>query len=101
MLACIGTCVIKPSICFIFKIVAHYQHSTLSSGLASHKDVSSATNPLLRIYYNSRVVLFTLCMGQEAFLDLLYLSKMLEKEKNPLIDVDVRALLFTSLFCGY
>jgi len=56
-------------------IVAHfaYIYSTLICGKESHKIVSNKQNLLLRVYYSYKSVLFLLCLGNEAYLLLLYL----------------------------
>jgi CDP-diacylglycerol--inositol 3-phosphatidyltransferase len=60
----------------VLDIIAHfaYVYSTLIYGKASHKLVSKTQNQLLRIYYSSKPVLFLLCLGNEAYLLLLYLG---------------------------
>jgi len=57
-------------------LVSHYAHlySSLIRGAKSHKTIDEKQNFLLRIYYTSRAVLFTLCFGNEAFFLLLYLN---------------------------
>jgi len=47
---------------------SHYAHLCVSvtKGATSHKDVDKNTNIFLRLYYGSRVVLFTLCAANEA-----------------------------------
>jgi len=47
--------------------------SSLARGVKSHKIIDEKQSSLLRIYYTSRAVLFTLCFGNEAFFLLLYL----------------------------
>lgn len=56
-------------------LVSHYAHlySSLARGVKSHKIIDEKQSSLLRIYYTSRTVLFTLCFGNEAFFLLLYL----------------------------
>jgi CDP-diacylglycerol--inositol 3-phosphatidyltransferase len=53
---------------------SHYMQmfSTLSSGLDSHKKVDQTQNPLLRLYYTNRFVLFSLCAFNEFYWILLY-----------------------------
>lgn len=57
-------------------IVGHWIHiwSTMMTGAESHKSVDLSTNPVLRIYYNSRPVLFFMCAGNELFYSMLYLT---------------------------
>lgn len=56
-------------------IVAHFAHvySSLLYGKESHKLVSKRQNQFLRVYYSYKFVLFLLCLGNEAYLLLLYL----------------------------
>jgi len=57
-------------------IVAHWIHiwSSMMKGAESHKSVDLSTNPILRIYYTSRPVLFFMCAGNELFYSMLYLT---------------------------
>jgi len=57
-------------------ITSHYAHlySTLVRRVTSHKTISEKQSPLLRVYYSNRLVLGSLCLGNEAFFLLLYLA---------------------------
>ena len=50
-------------------IVAHWLHChvTLEQGKGSHKSFGPDSNPILRIYYTDRRVLFFMCAGNELF----------------------------------
>jgi CDP-diacylglycerol--inositol 3-phosphatidyltransferase len=50
-------------------IGAHWaqMYASLLSKAASHKDVSAATSPLLRLYYSHRIFMGSLCVGAEVF----------------------------------
>ena len=50
-------------------IVAHWLHChvTLEMGKGSHKAFGPESNPILRIYYTNRKVLFAMCAGNEIF----------------------------------
>ncbi|XP_049766578.1 CDP-diacylglycerol--inositol 3-phosphatidyltransferase [Schistocerca cancellata] len=50
-----------------------YLHTSLLQGKASHKFIDLSGNPIMRIYYTSRPVLFFMCAGNEAFYASLYL----------------------------
>ena len=69
----------KFAFCLILSAVldvsSHWAHvwATLLHGKASHKQLDAAENPILRIYYSNKVILFTLCAGNEAFYGFLYL----------------------------
>lgn len=53
-------------------------HRTVLAGRQSHKGQDSNTNPILRIYYSSRTVLFLMCAGNELFYSSLYLLHFTE-----------------------
>ncbi|XP_070587286.1 CDP-diacylglycerol--inositol 3-phosphatidyltransferase-like isoform X2 [Erythrolamprus reginae] len=48
-------------------------HSTVVKGGESHKSIDLTGNRILRVYYNSRPVLFIMCAGNELFYCMLYL----------------------------
>lgn len=70
-----------PSIQFVFQclivldISSHWiqVYCNLLKGENSHKNVEENGNVLLRLYYTSRVVLFSMCAGNELFFAMLYL----------------------------
>ncbi|KAM7532950.1 hypothetical protein Aperf_G00000127690 [Anoplocephala perfoliata] len=70
-----------PRYLFVFQLSASidiashwlHVHTSIQSGIASHKTINLDGNPLLRIYYNNRPVLFTMCAGNELFYGMLYL----------------------------
>ncbi|XP_054282258.1 CDP-diacylglycerol--inositol 3-phosphatidyltransferase-like isoform X2 [Macrosteles quadrilineatus] len=49
-----------------------YLHSSLLQGKTSHKLIDLGANPIMKIYYTSRPVLFFMCLGNEAFFASLY-----------------------------
>ncbi|PSN38759.1 CDP-diacylglycerol--inositol 3-phosphatidyltransferase [Blattella germanica] len=53
-------------------------HTTLLQGKTSHKFIDLSENPIMRIYYTSRTVLFFMCAGNEAFYASLYLLHFTE-----------------------
>ncbi|XP_063602331.1 CDP-diacylglycerol--inositol 3-phosphatidyltransferase-like [Penaeus indicus] len=53
-------------------------HTTVMAGRTSHKSQEANTNPILRIYYTSRTVLFFMCAGNELFYASLYLLHFTE-----------------------
>ncbi|XP_063729721.1 CDP-diacylglycerol--inositol 3-phosphatidyltransferase-like [Symsagittifera roscoffensis] len=81
--ACImmGLCVLYPKYTVVFQmsmaldIVSHWMHLHVStiSGNASHKAISLEGNPILKLYYTSKPVLFFMCAGNELFYSMLYL----------------------------
>lgn len=81
--------------------MSHYAilYSSLSRGQGSHKDTPQNMHWALRIYYGSRPVLFILCAGQEGFLLLMYLHKMLTlSSEAPFIDPElVRWVMLATL----
>ncbi|VDK33363.1 unnamed protein product [Taenia asiatica] len=84
---CTTTCllftlgVFYPRYLFLFQmsacidIASHWLHvqSSIQSGSSSHKTISLDGNPLLRVYYTNRVILFIMCAGNELFYAMLYL----------------------------
>uniref|UniRef100_A0A6I8NU44 CDP-diacylglycerol--inositol 3-phosphatidyltransferase n=1 Tax=Ornithorhynchus anatinus TaxID=9258 RepID=A0A6I8NU44_ORNAN len=53
-------------------------HSSVVRGSGSHKTIDLTGNPVLRLYYTSRPVLFLMCAGNELFYCLLYLLNFSE-----------------------
>ncbi|XP_043835589.1 CDP-diacylglycerol--inositol 3-phosphatidyltransferase [Dromiciops gliroides] len=53
-------------------------HSSVVRGSESHKTIDLTGNPILRLYYTSRPVLFIMCAGNEFFYCLLYLLNFSE-----------------------
>ncbi|XP_078125148.1 CDP-diacylglycerol--inositol 3-phosphatidyltransferase isoform X3 [Sander vitreus] len=76
-----------PSYTFLFQlsmcvdIASHWLHlhSSTIKGSASHKTIDLSGNPVLRIYYTSKPVLFVMCAGNELFFCLLYLLHHMEE----------------------
>ncbi|CAN7985948.1 unnamed protein product [Ixodes hexagonus] len=56
-------------------IASHWLHlhTSLLSGRDNHKNMDASDNPIMKIYYTSKPVLFTMCVGNEAFYGGLYL----------------------------
>ena len=77
-------------------IVSHFAHvySSLMRGKQSHKLISKDQNWLLRLYYTNKTVLFTLCLGHEAYLLLLYLLHFKPQSSLPF---QFRAIIVPSL----
>ncbi|XP_067015366.1 CDP-diacylglycerol--inositol 3-phosphatidyltransferase [Anabrus simplex] len=75
-----------PEYMFLFQlsmtidIACHWihLHSSLLQGKTSHKFIDMAENPIMRLYYTSRPVLFFMCAGNEAFYAALYLLHFTE-----------------------
>ncbi|XP_047353908.1 CDP-diacylglycerol--inositol 3-phosphatidyltransferase isoform X1 [Vespa velutina] len=74
-------CMFYPSYSFWFQlsmgidIACHwiYLHTTLLQGKTSHKFIDMSENPIMRVYYTNRMVLFFMCAGNEMFYATLYL----------------------------
>uniref|UniRef100_A0A8C2YWH1 CDP-diacylglycerol--inositol 3-phosphatidyltransferase n=1 Tax=Cyclopterus lumpus TaxID=8103 RepID=A0A8C2YWH1_CYCLU len=72
---------VYPSYSFLFQlsmcvdIASHWLHlhSSTITGSTSHKSIDLSGNPVLRIYYTSKPVLFVMCAGNELFFCLLFL----------------------------
>ncbi|KAI9008548.1 phosphatidylinositol synthase [Hyaloraphidium curvatum] len=58
---------------------SHYMHmvSSLTSGANSHKIIADTGNPLLKLYYSNKYVLFLVCFGNESFFILFYMMHAL------------------------
>eukprot|EP00118_Oscarella_pearsei_P012863 m.97926 g.97926 ORF g.97926 m.97926 type:complete len:89 (+) comp36967_c1_seq7:493-759(+) len=56
-------------------VASHWllMYSTLLRGESNHKTTVATSNPILRLYYTSRSVLFVMCSGNELFFAMLYL----------------------------
>lgn len=76
-----------PSYTFLFQISmcldisSHWLHlhSSTIQGSASHKTIDLSGNPILRVYYTSKPVLFVMCAGNELFFCLLYVMYHLQE----------------------
>lgn len=79
-------CLFYPTYTFWFQlsmtidIACHwiYLHTTLLQGKTSHKFIDMSGNPIMRLYYTNRTVLFFMCAGNEAFYAGLYLLHFTE-----------------------
>lgn len=75
-----------PSYTFLFQlsmcldISSHWLHlhSSTMKGSGSHKSIDLSGNPVLRLYYTSKPVLFVMCAGNELFFCLLYVLHHME-----------------------
>ncbi|XP_072298924.1 CDP-diacylglycerol--inositol 3-phosphatidyltransferase [Eucyclogobius newberryi] len=76
-----------PSCTFLFQvnmcldISSHWLHlhSSTIKGSSSHKSIDLSGNPILRVYYTSKPVLFVMCAGNELFFCLLYVLHHIEE----------------------
>ncbi|XP_069100194.1 CDP-diacylglycerol--inositol 3-phosphatidyltransferase isoform X2 [Pleurodeles waltl] len=68
-------------------------HSSTLRGSDSHKAIDLSGNPVLRLYYTSRPVLFAMCAGNELFYCMLYLLHFSEGPAVGLGDLGVFRLL--------
>lgn len=50
-----------------------FLHTSVLQGRVSHKFVDLSSNPIMRVYYTNKTVLFLMCFGNEAFYAALYL----------------------------
>ncbi|XP_033121599.1 CDP-diacylglycerol--inositol 3-phosphatidyltransferase-like isoform X3 [Anneissia japonica] len=105
MCFCIGLSVIYSEYYFLFQlssaldIASHWLHLHQSnlSGRSSHKLIDLSGNPILRIYYTSKPVLFIMCCGNELYFCMLYLVYFTEGPKF-LFDMGLfRLLMYISL----
>ncbi|XP_023648087.1 CDP-diacylglycerol--inositol 3-phosphatidyltransferase [Paramormyrops kingsleyae] len=83
----VNLALLYPSFTFLFQlsmsldVASHWLHlhSSIMKGASSHKAIDLSGNPVLRLYYTSRPVLFFMCMGNELFYCLLYILHLLEE----------------------
>ncbi|XP_035259970.1 CDP-diacylglycerol--inositol 3-phosphatidyltransferase [Anguilla anguilla] len=83
----VNLALLYPSYTFLFQLsmsldmASHWLHlhSSMMKGASSHKTIDLSGNPILRIYYTSRTVLFIMCMGNELFFCLLYIMYFIEE----------------------
>ncbi|XP_012709806.2 CDP-diacylglycerol--inositol 3-phosphatidyltransferase [Fundulus heteroclitus] len=96
----VNLALLYPSYTFLFQlsmcldISSHWLHlhSSTVKGSGSHKTIDLSGNPVLRLYYTSKPVLFVMCAGNELFFCLLY---VLPHVQNP-----AAWLLVLQGFCG-
>uniref|UniRef100_A0A3P9P4H1 CDP-diacylglycerol--inositol 3-phosphatidyltransferase n=1 Tax=Poecilia reticulata TaxID=8081 RepID=A0A3P9P4H1_POERE len=77
----VNLALLYPSYAFLFQlsmsldIASHWLHlhSSTVKGSGSHKTIDLSGNPILRLYYTSKPVLFVMCAGNELFFCLLYI----------------------------
>lgn len=83
MCLCVVLAMFYPTWAVVFQlsmsldIASHWLHmlSSMMKGSSSHKTIDLSGNPVLRLYYTSRPVLFFMCAGNELFFSMLYLLK--------------------------
>ncbi|XP_026065277.1 CDP-diacylglycerol--inositol 3-phosphatidyltransferase-like [Carassius auratus] len=83
----VNLALLYPSYTFLFQLsmcldmASHWLHlhSSMMKGATSHKTIDLSGNPILRLYYTSRPVLFFMCMGNELFFCLLYVMYHIEE----------------------
>lgn len=70
----------------VIDISSHWAHiwAGLLRGKTSHKLIDANENAILRIYYSSKTVLFTMCAGNEMFYGFLYLLHFYEGPVVPI-----------------
>ncbi len=83
----------------LLDIVSHFLHiySSLLHGKRSHKTISTHQHWLLRLYYNSKSVLFILCVGSEACLLWFYLQHFEASEGGSAYLQSVGVVIITCL----
>lgn len=85
-----------PKYTFLFQmslaldIVSHWLHlhASLMKG-TSHKSMGLDSNPIMKLYYTSRPVLFFMCAGNELFFSMLYLLNFTEGPTLPLVQMSM------------
>ncbi|KAL0229556.1 hypothetical protein GEMRC1_014173 [Eukaryota sp. GEM-RC1] len=79
---CVVLAMLYPSYLIVFNCIialdvsSHYFHMNCSLllGSKSHKEVAQSKNFLLKLYYESRLFMSILCLGNELFFVLLYVT---------------------------
>lgn len=66
------------SMCHQYDIILFYIPRSLLQGKTSHKFIDLSENPIMRVYYTSKPILFFMCAGNEAFYAALYLLHFTE-----------------------
>lgn len=98
-------CTFYPRWVFFFQmsmtidIACHWihLHTSLLKGSGSHKFVDGSGNPIMRIYYTNKPVLFIMCAGNELFYASLYL---LHFTQGPFYIFSVMATVFFPIAVG-
>ncbi|KAM9305802.1 CDP-diacylglycerol--inositol 3-phosphatidyltransferase isoform 2-T2 [Gastrophryne carolinensis] len=74
------SCTLLFQLSMSLDIASHWLHlhSSTLKGSDSHKTIDLSGNPVLRLYYTSRPVLFLMCAGNELFYCMLYLLHFTE-----------------------
>lgn len=93
-----------PDYSFLFQmslaldVVSHWMHLHVSLiGGISHKNIGLEGNPIMRLYYTSRPVLFVMCSGNELFFAMLYLLHFTEGPIVTMLHIGlVRLVLYIS-----
>ncbi|CAF90496.1 unnamed protein product [Tetraodon nigroviridis] len=83
----VNLALLYPAYTFLFQlsmtldVASHWLHlhSSTVKGSSSHKSIDLSGNPILRIYYTSKPVLFVMCAGNELFFCLLYVLHHMEE----------------------
>uniref|UniRef100_H3C7J0 CDP-diacylglycerol--inositol 3-phosphatidyltransferase n=1 Tax=Tetraodon nigroviridis TaxID=99883 RepID=H3C7J0_TETNG len=83
----VNLALLYPAYTFLFQlsmtldVASHWMHlhSSTVKGSSSHKSIDLSGNPILRIYYTSKPVLFVMCAGNELFFCLLYVLHHMEE----------------------
>ncbi|RWR99672.1 CDP-diacylglycerol--inositol 3-phosphatidyltransferase-like isoform X2 [Dinothrombium tinctorium] len=72
----------------VIDISSHWIHiwSSMMQGKTSHKFIDTSGNPVLRLYYTNRPVLFFMCAGNELFYCALYLLHFTDGPFVPLVN---------------
>lgn len=90
-------CSFYPQYLFYFQIsmvvdiVSHWIHvqSTMLKGAGSHKAIDLSGNPVLRHYYNNKIILFCVCASNELFFCMMYITYFTPGPIIPLLNVGI------------
>ncbi|XP_059171895.1 CDP-diacylglycerol--inositol 3-phosphatidyltransferase-like [Physella acuta] len=106
MCLCATLCHLYPNYMLFFQfamaldIFSHWMHcqSAVQRGSTSHKKIDLSANPILRYYYHSQAVLFTMCAANELFFCMLYLNYFSTGPIIPIIGVGLWKLIWVMCF---
>ncbi|XP_015119686.1 CDP-diacylglycerol--inositol 3-phosphatidyltransferase isoform X2 [Diachasma alloeum] len=73
----VGTMCLLVNLSMFYPAYAFW-FQTILQGKTSHKFIDMSGNPIMRVYYTNKLVLFVMCAGNEAFYAALYLLHFTE-----------------------
>lgn len=74
-----------------------YLHTSMLQGKTSHKFIDMSGNPVMRLYYTNKNVLFFMCAGNEAFYAALYVMHFYTGPLGKYLD---KIYSFINIYCA-